>query len=225
MKVIMEIKKYKLTDETVKIGGRTLYRIEALDEFSDLWKGDKGGFVESERNLSQEGDCLVYDDACVYDGARVHGDARICGNSFITDNALVTDSVVISGNATIYGNARVRGNAHISDAYVLGNAVVSDATVSCTDFIRDYAMIYGDAKILCQQDYMVFKDRLDPNKHFTWTWSNNMWKFEHFYGTGEELVKRGYEMNDIVGHYYESCVKFINDNYQNKGRILKKKFL
>lgn len=210
-------KKYKLTDETINIGGRTLYRIEALDEFSDLWKGDKGGFVESELNLSQKGNCWIYDDACVYDGARVDGDAsiwgdsRVCGNSLVTDKAVVTDNAVIKGNALIYGNARVRGNAHISDAYVLGNAVVNDATVSCTDFIRGYAMIYGDAKILCQQDYRVFKDRLYANKHFTWTRSNNMWKSEDFYCNGEELVKRGYEMNDIVGHYYESCVKYINE--------------
>lgn len=120
----MEVKKYKLTDETIKIGGRTLYRIVCIDEFSDLWEGDKGGFVESEHNLSQEGNCWIYDDACVYDNARVDGDARIygdvrvCGNSFVTENALVTDNAVISGNSTIYGNARIRGNEHISDTDV-----------------------------------------------------------------------------------------------------------
>lgn len=130
--VMKDGKKYKLTDETINIGGRTLYRIEALDEFSDLWKGDKGGFVESEKNLSQKGNCWIYDDACVYDGGRVEGDAsiwgdsRVCGNSLVTDKAVVTDNAVINGNALIYGNARVRGNAHISDAYVLGNAVVSE---------------------------------------------------------------------------------------------------
>ena len=208
-------KKYKLTDETINIGGRTLYRIEALDEFSDLWKGDKGGFVESEKNLSQKGNCWIYDDACVYDGARVDGDAsiwgdsRVCGNSLVTDKAVVTDNAVIKGNALIYGNARVRGNAHISDAYVLGNAVVSDATVSCTDFIRGYAMIYGDAKILCQQDYRVFKDRLDTNKHFTWTRSNNMWRVGCFYGTGEELIKKAYKDSQKSGREYERTVKYV----------------
>lgn len=55
-----EAKKYKLTDETINIGSRTLYRIEALDEFSDLWKGDNGGFVESEKNLSPQGHVDVY---------------------------------------------------------------------------------------------------------------------------------------------------------------------
>ena len=45
-------KKYKLTDETIKHKGRVLRRIEALKDFADVKKGDKGGFVESENNLS-----------------------------------------------------------------------------------------------------------------------------------------------------------------------------
>lgn len=218
-------KKYKLTDETINIGGRTLYRIEALRDFSDLRKGDKGGFVESERNLYQIGNCWIYDDACVYDGgcvcsdSRIYGRVRVCGNSLVTDKSLVTDNAVINCNAIIYGNARIRCNAYISDAHVLDNVVVSDATVSCTDFIRGYAMIYGDAKILCNQDYMVFNDRLDPNKHFTWTRSNNMWKSEDFYGTGEELIKKAYKDSEKSGREYERVVKYVEEirkEYGNK---------
>ena len=41
-------KKYKLTEETINVNGRTLYRIEALRDFNDVKKGDKGGFVEDE---------------------------------------------------------------------------------------------------------------------------------------------------------------------------------
>ena len=51
----MENKKYKLTDETIEVEGKTLYRIEALKEFRDVLPGVKGGFVESEKNLSHEG--------------------------------------------------------------------------------------------------------------------------------------------------------------------------
>ena len=42
----MENKKYKLTDETTNLLGRTLYRIEALKDFGDVKEGDKGGYVE-----------------------------------------------------------------------------------------------------------------------------------------------------------------------------------
>lgn len=45
------MKKYKLTQETITIDGHTLYRIEALRDFSRVKKGDKGGFIESEKKL------------------------------------------------------------------------------------------------------------------------------------------------------------------------------
>ena len=46
------MKKYKLTDECITIGEHKLYRIEALKDFYIVEKGDKGGFIESEENLS-----------------------------------------------------------------------------------------------------------------------------------------------------------------------------
>ena len=46
-------KKYRLTDETINVNGRILHRIEALRDFYGVKKGDKGGFVEKEENLSQ----------------------------------------------------------------------------------------------------------------------------------------------------------------------------
>lgn len=60
-------KKYKLTDETINLNGVTLYRIEAIKDFGEIKKGDKGGFIESENNLALEGNAWVSDDACVYD--------------------------------------------------------------------------------------------------------------------------------------------------------------
>ena len=57
-------KKYRLLEnDTITVSGRTLYRIEALRDFADVRIGDRGGYVESEKNLSHEGDCWVYDDA------------------------------------------------------------------------------------------------------------------------------------------------------------------
>ncbi|WP_412058013.1 hypothetical protein [Bartonella sp. DGB2] len=58
-------KKYELTQETREVNERTLYRIRALRDFGNVKAGDKGGFVENERNLSHRGDCWVNDNACV----------------------------------------------------------------------------------------------------------------------------------------------------------------
>ena len=50
-------KKYRLTEETINYNLKTLYRIEALKDFGDVKRGDKGGFIESENNLSHYGNC------------------------------------------------------------------------------------------------------------------------------------------------------------------------
>ncbi len=49
-------KKYELTEETLYWEGATLHRIKALHNFRNIKAGDLGGWIEKERNLSQEGD-------------------------------------------------------------------------------------------------------------------------------------------------------------------------
>ena len=75
------MKKYKLTDETTDVLGITLHRVKALKDFDDVKKGELGGYVESERNLSQAGNCWVYGNAKVCDNAKVCGDAMICSDT------------------------------------------------------------------------------------------------------------------------------------------------
>ena len=69
--------KFKLTEETINVNGKTLYRIKSLKDFGNVKKGDKGGFIEKECNLSQSGDCWVYDNAKVYNNAKVFDNADI----------------------------------------------------------------------------------------------------------------------------------------------------
>ena len=85
----METKKYKLTEETIIVNDKSLYRIEALKDFSNVRKGDKGGFIENEENLSQSDDCWVCGDAMVYDNARVFGNAKVYGNEKVYGDAVV----------------------------------------------------------------------------------------------------------------------------------------
>ena len=59
----METRKYRLTEETMEWRGHTLHRIEALKDFGNVKAGDKGGWIEKEENLSQDGDAKVYGDA------------------------------------------------------------------------------------------------------------------------------------------------------------------
>jgi hypothetical protein len=62
----------------------SMYRIRALKDFSDVKAGDLGGFVESESNLSHNGDCWVYGNAKVYGNGEVFGNAKVYGNTELT---------------------------------------------------------------------------------------------------------------------------------------------
>jgi len=55
--------KYKLTKNTKEWLGKTLYQIEATASFGGALKGELGGYIEKEENLSQQGDAWVYDNA------------------------------------------------------------------------------------------------------------------------------------------------------------------
>jgi hypothetical protein len=51
--------KYKLTENFIEYKGKKLYQIQSLKNFSDVAVGELGGYIESEKNLSQEGDCWI----------------------------------------------------------------------------------------------------------------------------------------------------------------------
>ena len=106
----MKNKKYELlTDDTIELFGRKLYRIRAKIDFGSVKKGQLGGYIEKAENLSHDGNAWVY------------GNARVSGNAKVSDNAWVY------GNALVSGNARVSGDADVSE---LGDVVVFKNTWS-----------------------------------------------------------------------------------------------
>ena len=96
-------------------------RVVALRDFGNVKAGDVGGFVESENNLSHDGDCWVTGNARVFDNALVFGNAWVSGNAQVFDDALVYGNARVSGNAQVFDDALVFGNA-----WVTGNAQVFD---------------------------------------------------------------------------------------------------
>ena len=104
------MKKYKFTDEVKIVAGVTLRRIRALTNFGDVEKGDLGGWIETEENLTQDGDAWVYGDAWVTGNAEVSGDARVSGNALVYGDARVSGNARVYGDAWVTGNARVYGN-------------------------------------------------------------------------------------------------------------------
>ena len=130
------MKKFELTAEFVtNVFGKKLFRIKALVAFGDVEKGELGGFIEKEDNLSHSGDAWVSGNAQVYDNAQVYGDARVSGDARVYGNAQV------SGDARVYGNAWVSG-----DAQVYGNA--------------DYAVVTGFGRYFRATTFFRCKDKI-----------------------------------------------------------------
>ena len=166
-------KKYKLIEGSrFWQYGRPLYRIQALRDFSDVKKGDLGGFVESEANLSQMGDCWIYDMAQAVEKSIVEGDAclrdcsKMYGSSFLKDKA------------QLQGCARMIQYASLED-----NAVAIDAEIS------GFATITGDVVIRRKKDYMVFSDIPETDFYATYTFPNKRWRFVLFKGTSKEFIE------------------------------------
>lgn len=105
------MKKYILTEETREVYGRTLYRVKALKDFGDVKEGDLGGFVEKYANLSQNGNCWVFDNAEVWGDAKVWGNAEVRGNAEVYDNAKVYGDAGVGGSAQVGGDAKVSSMA------------------------------------------------------------------------------------------------------------------
>lgn len=124
-------KKFEMTNEIIGFEGKVLHRIRALKDFGDVKKGDLGGFIEKEDNLSQRGNSWVYDNA------------KVCYNALVTDDAYVSGKAIMYGYAIIANSAKVEGCAKICDhAVVEGIATVKDDAL-----IKDYATILDNAQV------------------------------------------------------------------------------
>ena len=231
----MDTKKYKLTEETIIVNDKSLYRIEALKDFGNVKKGDKGGFIENENNLTQYGKCWVYDNAevsgyamvhnnatvsgnakvsgnaIIHEDAKVYGDAKVSGKAIVHDKAEIYDNAEVHGDAMVYENAKIYGNAKVS-----GNAAVfGDAEVCGKAEVCDKAIICGNAIVANDSDYIVFKNWWSSGRYFTWTKSNNMWKVGCFYGSGKQLINKAYMDSELSGNEYERVVRYVDKDYRN----------
>ena len=156
-------KKYEFTNTDLYFKEMMLHQIRALKDFGNVKKGDLGGWIESEDNLSQEGNCWIHDNVKVCNHARVYDNAIIGGNVLITNSAKIHDTafiynrnkdrrMVICDNAEIYGATRINGSGHIRD-----NATIYGfTTITSRDFsMSELASIGSDEfynKILINVD-------------------------------------------------------------------------
>ena len=157
------MKKY----ETIFDEQRKLFRIKALRSFDGVEKGQFGGFIAKEENLSHEGNCWIYgnaevfedakvyenakiyDKARVYDSAKVFGEAQIYSESIVSCSARVYGNAIIEGESHIYDNACVYDKAHVFSANICGSAQIFEkAVIHYGPWVGDSVQVKGNAKVV-----------------------------------------------------------------------------
>jgi len=158
--------KYELLiDDTIVFFGVQLFRIKALISFEGVKKGDVGGYVENEKNLSQYGNAWVSGNAKVYGDAEVSGNAEVYGNAWVSGNAKVSGDAEVYGNAEVYGDAKVYGDA---DYIVFKNNWSSGRYFTYTKSNKKWKVgcFYGNSEELVEKAYKDSKKSGDFYKAY-----------------------------------------------------------
>lgn len=215
---MMVKKKYKLREDLyIYYHGKKLYRIEALKDFDDVKKGDLGGYIEGEHNLSHLYTCWLYDYSMAYDNARVSMDAKLYNEVKAYNNCKIQGNSKIRDYCNIGENARITDNSQLGDyCIVQGNSLVhGNSIIEGDTIIDDWAEITGDAILAVTEDYYICKNYWSSGRYITYTRSNKVWKVGCFYGTGEELIAKAKGESKIKGQEYKRLVKYVEAMYAN----------
>jgi hypothetical protein len=96
--------KYEVVaNDPIQLDGKTLHRVRRLSD------GVIGGYIETQDNLAQAGDCFLFGISRAYDNARITDNAQVYGT--------VYGSAIISGDSKVYGEV-------FDQAQVLGQAII-----------------------------------------------------------------------------------------------------
>ena len=230
-------RKYFLTGEIMKLGWRTLYRIQATRSFGTVRKDQKGGWVEKESNLSHDGNCWVFDDAMVLGDAVVKDNALVYDNSSIAGFAEVSGYSQVMGSSTIDGDVCIGGQAYVKDSEICKDAIIAGYANVLHSYVTGHGRVYGSAIIRCASirgnstvggdakivgpvsvidaqiskntDFIIFKNWWSSGRYFVWTRSNDMWSVGCFHGTGEKLIEKAYQDSQLSGDEYKRIVEYV----------------
>lgn len=232
--------KFRLSDDTrsVQIGGpgakesRVVRQIIALRDFADVTAGTRGGWLDDEQALSQDGECWIYDEnSLVYAGARVEDNARITGVSEISHHALISGNAwvdcsqighhaLLSGHVAVqhsqvHGACHLYGHARISERCQIvgakGLTAEQDRELQIYDSARlshcrvvHQAQIYGHAWL----NYAFVEHRAEVYDHarLEGNEENNIWVCDCAKVYGSAHIIAGYGEDEIPTLRYSAQV-------------------
>ena len=148
-------KKFELSNITMEYKGRTLYRIKATKDFSDVNKGDLGGWVQYEENLSQQGNCWLYDDSKCMDESRVTDNSimrdftEMYNCSKMHDYSKMYDYSKMCGCSEMYNFTEIHGYSKMCDSSKIHDYSKMYAYTEMHDSseMYDYSEMHGSSEM------------------------------------------------------------------------------
>lgn len=154
------MKKFELVPEKfIPCADGKLYQIRAVKSFTTsvgkhIHKGDFGGYIAREDNLSHDGkswiDCNSF----------VGGQAHVLDDALVTDHACIFSTAVIKDSAVVYESARICGNAVIKDNATIGGEtkVFGNAQIGGNLIVRNQSIICCNAEILNRTQFISIQN-------------------------------------------------------------------
>ena len=190
----MENRKYEMTNITMEFEERTLYRIRALKNFRNVKAGDLGGWVSGKHNLSQEGDCWIYDEAKCMDNARMYH------NSAMYNNAVMCDFSEMHGCSEMHNYSAMLDNSRMYNCSAMydNSRMYNDSKMYSNSRMFDNSAMYNNAVMLDNskmfENSRMYRDSRLKNK-------------ENLYGKLVTKVDRFIEINNTGGRIVTGVLK------------------
>ena len=190
----MENRKYEMTNITMEFEERTLYRIRALKNFRNVKAGDLGGWVSGKHNLSQEGDCWIYDEAKCMDNARMYH------NSAMYNNAVMCDFSEMHGCSEMHNYSAMLDNSRMYNCSAMydNSRMYNDSKMYNNSRMFDNSAMYNNAVMLDNskmfENSRMYRDSRLKNK-------------ENLYGKLVTKVDRFIEINNTGGRVVTGVLK------------------
>ena len=204
-----------LSGDYTVINGQTVYRIKALQDFGIVKKGELGGYIAKESNLSfKEGSMAwVGKEAIVMDDASVLNHAIVTGTTTVKDCAIVGGSAEINGNCFIMKEAVVTGAAKLNGKVVVTDTAIVMEDVSLNGEIRVYgnATLSGDIEINekadigfdieDKNDFTIYENPIHPG-HVITASTKDDYMCVHNFDSGTRISGDGFYVLEKIKQLY-----------------------
>ena len=197
------MRKYEITD-IQHPDNANLHRIKALVDIPGrgVKAGDLGGYIQSENNLSQDGNGWVSGNGRVTDNGKVTGNGWVTGYGLVAGYGLVTDNGLVADNGWVSGNGRVTDNGRVID----NGSVTGNGKVTGNGRVAGYGRVFGDAMIKKPTDILTISSLGSRNATLTVLY-NKTCATGCFQGTIDEFlaaVKKIHGNNEYAKLYYKA---------------------